>query len=278
MRAIKRLNNNVVICLTAKGREVIARGKGIGFHDIPYDVPLSAIERTYYDVDDKYISVIENIDDQYLQLAGEIIDYTKEELNTVLNNNIIFTLADHLQFSIERHKKKMVITLPIMYDIQYMYPEETSVGKYAVKLIKEKTGIALGNEESAMIALHIINAEAQQKNKEEGELLEDRIVADITGIIEREFGITIEKQGFNYSRFVSHINYLLRRSKNKEMIQSENKTIYEKLKQESPNAYLASEKISAYLKERLKIELTDEEKLYLILHINRLSSREECNH
>ena len=32
MKAIKRINNNVALCLAKDGKEFIARGKGIGFH------------------------------------------------------------------------------------------------------------------------------------------------------------------------------------------------------------------------------------------------------
>ena len=37
------------------------------------------------------------------------------------------------------------------------------------------------------------------------------------------------------------------------------------------------DKICAYYKETWKLELSEEEKLYLILHVNRVCSREENN-
>lgn len=273
MRAIRRLNNNVIVCLTAKGKEVIARGKGIGFHEMPYDVPLENIERTYYNVEDSFLGIIENIEDKYIQVASDIVDYSRKQLDSVLNGSIVFTLADHLQFSIRRFQQGMSVKLPIVYDIQYLYPKEMEIGRYAIRLIRKQLNQYLPEDEAVMIALHFINAQAQQQNET---VTEETVLNDITEIIEKEFGMVIDKEGFNYSRFVSHINYLLRRSKNNELIRSENQAIYEKLKTDSPVAYLASEKVSAYMKEKLKIELTDEEKLYLILHINRLCSREEC--
>lgn len=274
MRAIRRLNNNVIVCLTAKGNEVIARGKGIGFHEMPYEVPLASIERTYYDIDEKYLQIIESIDDTYIQLAGMIVDYSKKVLKNQVNGNIIFTLADHLQFSVQRYKNNLQMQLPILYDIQHLYPEELDVGKYALSLLKKKLKQSLPYEEAAFIALHFINAESQVKQK--GVDLEKRIVNDITRIIEAEYGMEIHKDSFSYSRFVSHMNYLLKRSKNNEMIQTENIQIYNSLKQDCPKAYLSSEKVSDYFKDNLSVDLTDEEKLYLILHINRLCSCEEC--
>jgi len=85
--------------------------------------------------------------------------------------------------------------------------------------------------------------------------------------------IKVDKDGFNYSRFVSHMYYLLRRKANNGNDLG-NKTIYEKMIEEYPEINEVSEEIAAYLNEKIKIMLNDEEKLYLMLHINRLCSRE----
>lgn len=61
MKAIKRFNNNIVLCITNKGKEVVAFGKGLGFHEIPYEVELSKIERTFYSVKDEYLKMINDI-------------------------------------------------------------------------------------------------------------------------------------------------------------------------------------------------------------------------
>lgn len=275
MKAIRRLNNNVVICLTAKGKEVIARGKGIGFHEMPYDVPLANIEKTYYDVSDDYIGIIEGMDDRYLELAGNIVDYFQRHVDNTLNGNIVITLADHLRFAVERFQKGMRISLPILYDIEYLYPREIEVGRYALKKIRLIFRQKLPDEEAAMIAMHFVNAQAMKKQKEED--AEKKSLEDITMIVEKEYGLTIDKDGFNYMRFVTHLNYLLQRGKTNEMIQSDNLGLYDGLKKETPKAYLASEKVSAYLSDKLGINLTDEEKMYLIMHINRVCSREETD-
>lgn len=37
MRVIKKINNNVALCLDSDNHELIAFGKGIGFPQIPYE-------------------------------------------------------------------------------------------------------------------------------------------------------------------------------------------------------------------------------------------------
>ena len=55
MKVIKNINNNISLCLDSRNNEVVAFGKGIGFTKPPYDVPLSKIDRTFYDVDEEQL-------------------------------------------------------------------------------------------------------------------------------------------------------------------------------------------------------------------------------
>ena len=102
------------------------------------------------------------------------------------------------------------------------------------------------------------------------------IINKITKLIENKFNISINKDGANYSRFVSHIQYLLRRIESKEEIKSENKELYITMKKSFPDTSDCVDSISEYLLQLFKWELSIEEKLYLIIHINRLCSREDC--
>ena len=43
------------------------------------------------------------------------------------------------------------------------------------------------------------------------------MIQDIIKIIEQYLKINIDKNGFNYSRFVSHMNYLFKRGKKKDI-------------------------------------------------------------
>ena len=54
-------------------------------------------------------------------------------------------------------------------------------------------------------------------------------------------------------------------------INTENGKVYEELKKQYPKTYECVKRIEAFL----TIELNDEERLYLILHINRLCSYED---
>ncbi len=274
MKIIKNINNNFALATDKKGNTLIVRGKGIGFGAVPREADKKLIERSYYDVEEQYISMISSLPDEVIMIATQIVDRARMVLNNPISSNIVFTLADHISFALERYKKNMNIKLPLVYDVKHLYEKEYELGLYGLKLIKEKLRQFLPKEEASYIALHLLNAEEHIKEK----TLEDEEVIDqIVRITEKEFGIQIDKEGFSYSRFVSHMYYLLKRGKENDLIKTENTEIYNKIRTDYQQTYLCVEKISAYFVSKLNTKLTDEEKLYLMLHINRLCTREDCD-
>lgn len=275
MKVIKNINNNVSLCLDSNNIEVVAFGKGIGFTKPPYEVDLNQVQRTYYDIDPMYINMISDIPEEILDISDNIINYARIKLDNPVSSNIVITLADHINFAIQRYKENMNIKLPIVHDIQYLFETEMEIGEYALKLIKKKLKVFLPKEEAAYIALHIINAESMNKNKKQ-EKLDEEVIDDICDIIEKDFQIKVDIIGFNYSRFVSHMHYLLKRGKKNEMVKSENQKLYESLINTYPKTYECIQHVRKYLKDQMNWDLSDEECIYLMLHINRLCAREDC--
>ena len=273
MKVIKNINNNVALCQDADGKELVAFGKGIGFTKAPYEISVSQIERTYYNVDSVYISMINDFPKEVIMLADDIVNYSRNKISYPLSSNIVFTLADHINFSIQRFKKDIKLNLPIMHDVKKLFETEMEIGNYGLALIRDTMHVNLPDEEAAYIALHIINAKFANGTAEE---TGQRIIQETTKILEEDFGLKIDKEGFNYSRFVSHMNYLIQRCKKKEILDTDYALLYQSLTKDYPVSYGAAEKISKYLEQKLDVKMTQEEKLYLILHINRLCVREDC--
>jgi beta-glucoside operon transcriptional antiterminator len=274
MKVIKHINNNFAVALDSLGNQVIVQGKGIGFGQIPREINLSQIERTYYGIDDIYISAINDIPRDVLDVANAIVDKARTTLGNPLNSNIVFTLADHINFSIKRMEKHTHMKLPIVYDVKGLFEKEYQIGLYGIKLIWKKLKVYLPKDEAAYIALHIINAEEQEKNRID---LTNEWIDSIVEIIENDFNLRINREQFNYSRFATHMHYLLKRGRSPLLQSKENAVMYEKFKDEYPHCQECAEKISIFIKTAAGILLTDEEKLFLMIHINRLCAREDCD-
>lgn len=114
MKIIKKINTSAALALDASGHEVVVLGKGIGFPPTPYELTdLSKVERTFYDVDPRYLSMIAELSQPIVMACADIADQAEIELGNQLNPNLPFTLADHVQFAVERLKSGVDLTMPI---------------------------------------------------------------------------------------------------------------------------------------------------------------------
>ena len=277
MKVIKKINNNVVICLEHNNRELVAFGRGIGFPAAPYELDdLSKIDRTYYGVNSSYMGLVNEIPEEVFEVAAKIVDMAVNYIDCELSSNLVFTLADHINFAIERNQRNMNLRNPFLYDIRYFYEKEMDIGNLAVKMIRRYLKVSLPEEEAGNIALHFINAEALSEKENEFNV-SDTVVEEVTYLIEKELNIRIKREDFNYSRFVSHLQYLMKRKDAVSSISSDNIKLYMEMKEEFPVIYQCVLKIRDYMAGKLDWELSEEELLYLILHVNRLYAREDCN-
>ena len=277
MKVIKKINNNVVICLVHNNRELVAFGRGIGFPAAPYELDdLSKIDRTYYGVNSSYMGLVNEIPEEVFEVAAKIVDMAVNYIDCELSSNLVFTLADHINFAIERNQRNMNLRNPFLYDIRYFYEKEMDIGNLAVKMIRRYLKVSLPEEEAGNIALHFINAEALSEKENEFNV-SDTVVEEVTYLIEKELNIRIKREDFNYSRFVSHLQYLMKRKDAVSSISSDNIKLYMEMKEEFPVIYQCVLKIRDYMAGKLDWELSEEELLYLILHVNRLYAREDCN-
>lgn len=136
MKLLKKINNNYAIARDSAGELVIVEGKGIGFMKMPAELEdLSAISRTYYNMTKQDEELIKAIPESIMAVSEKIVDYISDSIGDRFNHNLVFILADHIQFCIERMEKKIDLKMPIYYDIAYIYPTECKAADYALKII-----------------------------------------------------------------------------------------------------------------------------------------------
>ena len=216
MRVTKKLNNNFAICVDKEGQEFIAYGKGIGFPKTPYEITdPTVIDRRFYDVDQKYLALFNELPEKVLHFTVKLVDIAKNELNYELNPNIVLTLADHINFCIQRAKNHIYVQMPLIYEVEQQYPREGKLGRYALKQIERRFAIQLDQNEASGIAMHFVNARFNAKTKMDVSMLwqtrYDDVLEDTVSIVEDEIGIVINRSSFNFARYSSHLMSLLQR-------------------------------------------------------------------
>ncbi len=275
MKIIKRINHNAAIALDQKGNELVVLGKGIGFPQVPYELnDLSKISKTFYDLDPIYMDMVPSLPQEMLLAAADIIEQAKIELDCELNPNAVITLADHLNFALERQKKGIVFDMPFSYDIEHLYPREYELGLLALDVVEDYTGQKLPQEEIANIAMHIIYSELEKGDMHEA-IVQVEILTEVDRIIEEDLGIQLDKDSFSYSRFSTHLRYLVQRLQNNKPMENNMEKIIGGLIYEFPEIYKCTLHINNYFKEKWGWECTKDELLYLMLHINRLMDKQD---
>lgn len=253
------LNNNVAIAEDDNGHACVVFGKGVGFPKAPYELSdESVIRRRFYEFDESLIPMVASLPEEALTAASEIVQEARAQLNCTLNPNLEFTLADHLNFALQRAKNGMTLDNPLESEIRYVYPREVAVGRRGLDIVKRIYCVDLDPSEATAIALHLVNAEGSSEGKgdmnftiKSTEII-DRIVALVESTIERR----IDRDSYSYMRFVMHLRFLIA-------------LLLPQVRSEFPEAVACADAVSTYLKEAHGWECSDDELLYLVLHSNQ---------
>ena len=205
-----------------------------------------------------------------------MMNRVQDQLPYETNSNLVLTLADHIAFAMERAKRGIYLPMPSIYEMEISCPAEVQVGKQFVAEISRTFKVRMPKGEIQCIASHFVNARYALQ-EDTGSRLEQRyekILEQTTQLVEEELGVTVKRDTFNYARFATHMQYLLKRIFEEQHIDSDNLQMYRSVREEFPAVSACVDKICMYYQRDWQLNLSEEEKLYLIMHINRVCSQE----
>ncbi len=277
MRAVRSINNNIAVCVDSAGNELIAMGKGIGYGKLPREIALEDVTQTFYNVSPKVLAGIEGIPEDVMVFSADLAERARDELSYQLSPNLAFTLADHISFALKRARDGVYVSMPLAFDVEQSYPDEYRIARQAVRRLRREFRANLRDAEAAGIALNIVNARADFATEAElaSAQRDEDMLEDITEIVEREFSITVNRSSFAYSRYATHMNYLFGRLHAGKSLDGANLELYADVRTDYPQVDACVEKICGHLREEWGCEVTDEERLYVFIHVNRLRVKEE---
>ncbi len=269
----KILNNNVIVSIKDE-QEVIVMGRGIAFNKRPGDnISEEKIEKIFTledeDMTKKFKTLISDIPIEYMELSEKIIQHAKIQLGKKLNDSIYISLTDHIYFAIERYNSNLPIKNGLLWETKHIYKEEFDIGLEALNMICEQFNVILPEDEAAFIALHIVNA---QLNEDMTNIMDmTKIVQDILTIVKYHLKVDFDENSLNYYRFVTHLKFFAHRLvKGTHYNKSNEDDLINVLKSKYPDAYKCTEKIKKFVEKQYRYELTEEEMLYLMIHIQRV--------
>lgn len=269
------LNNNVVIIKDEMGVEQVVCGKGIAYKKRSGDyVDEKQINKVFVlkdQVENRHFQqIISNIPLQYVELADEIIEMIKLELGRKISDTIYISLSDHIYTAVKRFLEGIVITNSMLWDIKRFYEEEFRLSVKALEMIKDRLGVSLPQDEAAFIALHIVNAEMDGSNLHKTMEI-TKIMQEISNIVKYHFSVEFDTDSVYYYRFITHLKFFAQRLLSDELIKDTNDdSLLEMVKVKYVSSYACVERIAEFILRKYQYELSNEEKLYLTIHIERV--------
>ena len=278
MKIKKVINNNILCVVEDHGCELIVTGRGIGFgRHRGETVDPATVERTYR-MEDKGAQrslreLVEKIPAEHLALTQELIADIKAQIPQKLNESLLITLSDHISFAIERKIQGVAFSNPLRGSIMCYYPTEFHMGQHCLKVVRERLGIELHEDEAAFIALHIVNAELNTNMTEMYDIT--RLIEDVTKLVEYFYGRRFDRESLDFSRFVVHLRYFAQRlfqGKMMEDEQAEHDVLFRQLIMKNCREhYKCAQCIAQYVQNTWQKSLSEEELTYLTIHLKRIS-------
>ncbi|GIN39486.1 PRD domain-containing protein [Heyndrickxia oleronia] len=275
MQILKVLNNSLVLAIDGSGNECILMGKGIGYKkSIGNEIQPIEVEKTFI-LKDKatlksFVQLASELDDIYFNIVKEIIKYASENYGIEVMDYLYLSLSDHIAFVIDRVKDGNIGENFNYIEVVKFHKYEYEVGQYAVQLINKQLGIQLPDSEASAIGLHFVNARLNSKSYNK-EIELTKLVNNIEAIVLRKTNIILDKKSFSYLRFVTHLNYFAERIIENQLFEDkESDILYDQLSQNMIRENDIIDSICQFVKQKYTVDLTKQEKIYLMIHIHRI--------
>lgn len=274
-RIVQALNNNVALVKNEQDEQAVVMGLGIVFQKKKGDlITPSKVEKVFLlkteESKENFLTLLKNIPLDILTVTYNMIDDLVAKYHFPVQEYLYVTLTDHV-YLVYQKLLKGAYQESQLPDISAAYVTEFQMAQEAVVILNQKLSVTFPDDEVGRMALHFINAkgdyEVSDNNKEDATkkvlaLIEDKLAKN---------NIKRSTENSNlYDRLMIHLTYLINRL---QMNQQDNASLInleEYVKTDYPKAYQIGQAIYDLIGQELKIDLSRSERVYLVIHIQRL--------
>lgn len=271
----KIINNNVIMFIDENGNETVAMGRGIAYKKKNGDlIDEKDIDKRFYQSKDKsfidkFEQIVSIIPAEYIELADDIVQYAKISMNKKFSDSLYISLSDHIYASVSRYLEGIELKNPILWEIKRFYEPEFEVGMKALEMIEDRFKVKLPEDEAGFITLHVVDAQLDNCNVDNVYEI-TKVIQDIHNIVRYFFRIEFDTKSIHYYRFITHIRFFAQRLITKTTyVDDQDDSLFQLLKDKYKNSYKCVLKIEEYIKRSFNYEISKDEKLYLMVHIER---------
>ena len=270
----KILNNNVVISEEDQ-EEVILMGRGLAFgRKVGQEIPDELIEKKYV-LSENRRQLLMELPAEVMEMSDKIISFAKEKLQKKLKDTAFLAMADHIHGVLLRLEDDIYLKNFLMWDIKRFFPIEFEVGQFAKQLLSAYVSKELPDDEAAFMALTLVNAELENGDGTARDLT--MMMEEIMTIVKYSLEISLDEEDVYLERFMTHLKFFCERvltdSSNRDL---EDNDMFDLLKCKYPLAYETTRKIAEFLKQTRNYQISEDEQLYLTIHLSRMKRRIPC--
>jgi beta-glucoside operon transcriptional antiterminator len=274
--AHKVLNNNVVISVDASGQERVLMGRGLGFQLSPTDtIDPAKVEKTFIldqgSEADHARQLLASVPYPVIEAVTRAVDEAERSLGRSLGRRLLIAVIDHVQYVLERMQQGIRIPSTTMPELRVLHPQEFAAATAMAASVSSSLATELPEEEAVFLTMHLLNATRDEPNGTAALLF--RRVQHVVTTVEGGLGVKLDPTSPDYARFILHVQFLLQRLVAKTMLRGSDTSFFEFAKLSYPRSYAIATDVKAYVNAATGSELTDEELLYVIVHVERLANQ-----
>lgn len=281
MRILRVFNNNVVLAVGGDGQETVLTGRGLGYKArAGQSVREELVARRFVPAEgrdpDNFGSLLAAIAPEHIELAADALAGLGEVASRFGSSTLV-ALADHLSFAIKRARRGIAMDYPLRAEITHLYPEETAWAGRIITFVNTRVEPPLPDDEVAPVALHLVNAAFNT-----GDLSTTYRMTGVFGqifdIVDGAYGRPTDRDSVSAARFITHLRYFFVRAQGHAQLDDVTPAMTDAIRGAYPDAFRCANRVHDLLELRLGERVTENETVYLAIHIARLASEEDPTH
>lgn len=275
MKALRVLNNNVVLARDENDQEVIVTGRGIGFSSRQGKrIDPALIERVFVPVDgrdpDHLAEAFALISEDVLRAVVIAFNEVGIEGRDSTRPTLAIAVADHVAGALDRAARGVTIEYPLRAEVQTLYATEYTQARQLLRAINKRVDPKLDDSEATALALHLVNA---------GFITGDLsftytmtgVIQQMLAVVRERYGLDVSQESMSAARFITHVRYLFVRIEQHRQLKGQESTIGKGIRQHYPEATRTAQQLATIVELRLGQHLSEDEVSYLALHVARMT-------
>ncbi|KAB1981713.1 PRD domain-containing protein [Streptomyces triticiradicis] len=287
MKAVRVLNNNVVLARDENDQPVILTGRGIGFSSQqgkPVDTTL--VERVFVPAEDRgtasgsgsgsgsdadcLAEALALISEEVLQAVVTALGDVGIEGRESTRPTLAIAIADHIAGALERAAQGIVIEYPLRPEVQTLYAAEYAQARLLLAAINKYVTPQLEASEATALALHLVNAGFVSGDLSFTYTMTG-VIQQMLAVVRERYGVDVSHESMNVARFITHVRYLFVRIQQHQQLTGQESTIGKGIREHYPEATHTAQQLATIVELRLGRNLSEDEVSYLALHVARMT-------